>query len=164
MLIGLRFVERAFLILVFLSMVTLFSLNIVARELGFGSYTVWIEEAVRLLNLFLVFAALGLALERGRHVAINTLRDKLPRSIRQLLLNLIDTVGLLFSLYFAYLAWIMVDLVLTTGQHSPTLELPMGWIYAAPVTGFILLALRFGLSLGGRVDRFKRYSDTEDFG
>jgi TRAP-type C4-dicarboxylate transport system permease small subunit len=44
--------------------------------------------------------------------------------------------------------------VLATGQKSPTLGLPMGWIYAAPVIGFSLLGLRFALSFFGRIDRF----------
>lgn len=158
----LRMVERAFLVGVFLAMVLLFCINILAREVGFGSHTVWIEEAVRLLNLFLVFSALGLALERGRHVGIHTLRDQLPAALRRPLLKLIDAVGMLFSLYFAYLASVLVDFVLQTGQRSPTLELPMGWIYAAPVVGFGLLALRFGLSLCGVIDRFQRVPDAGD--
>ena len=78
------------------------------------------------------------------------------------MLKLIDAVGVLFSLYFAYLASVLVDFVLQTGQRSPTLELPMGWIYAAPVVGFGLLALRFGLSLCGVIDRFQRAPDAGD--
>ena len=38
----------------------------------------------------------------------------------------------------------------------------MGWIYAAPVVGFGLLALRFGLSLCGVIDRFQRAPDAGD--
>ena len=150
-----RRIERAFLVSVFLIMVVLFFLNVVIREIGgplAGDFA-WIAEAVRLLNLFLVFCALGLALERGRHVSIDTLRD-LPRRIRLPLLRLIDAVGFCFSIYLVILGWRMVTFVLATGQRSPTLDIPMGWIYLAPWIGFGLLALRFALSFFGALDRY----------
>ena len=51
------------------------------------------------------------------------------------------------------------EAVLRTGQRSPTLDIPMGWIYAAPVIGFALLALRYGLSFFGVIDRFAAAED-----
>jgi len=152
-----RTAERAVLVSVFLAMVALFFFNIVIRSIGgsLASDFAWIEEAVRLLNLFLVFCALGLALERGRHVGIDTLRDRLPPSIRTKLLRLIDIVGLCFSFYLVVLGWRMVAFVLATGQRSPTLDIPVGWLYLAPLVGFGLLGLRFALSLFGLIDRFE---------
>lgn len=153
---GIRATERVFLVSLFLAMVALFFFNVIVREVGgrFASDFAWIEEAVRLMNLFLVFGSLGLALERGRHVAIDTLRDRLPSAYRNPLLRLINLVGLSLSLYLMVLGWRMVTFVLATGQRSPTLDIPMGWIYLAPLIGFGLLALRFALSLFGSIDRF----------
>lgn len=152
----LRMAERMFVVAVFLAMVMLFFGNVVARELGgtFASRFAWIEEAVRFMNVFLVFIALGLALEQGRHVGIDTLRDRLPARLRWGLLKVIDAVGFLFALYLAWLGTVLVDFVLSTGQRSPTLNIPIGWVYLAPVIGFGLLALRFGLSFFGIIDRF----------
>ena len=159
----LRRLERVFLVTVFLSMVALFALNVLAREIGgsLASDLAWIEEAVRLANIFLVFGALGLALERGRHVSIDTLREALPHRLRNILRRISDAVGLMFSAYMAYLAWQLVVFVLGTGQRSPTLDIPMGWIYVAPVAGFALLGLRYALSLFGLIDRFKAQSAAE---
>lgn len=156
-----RLVERTFLVTIFLAMVVLFFGNVVAREIGgtFASKFAWIEEAVRFMNVFLVFIALGLALEQGRHVGIDTLRDKLPDNIRNILLKMIDAIGFLFSIYLAWLGTILVDFVLSSGQRSPTLNVPIGWVYLAPVIGFGLLALRFGLSFFGVIDRFNRQDD-----
>lgn len=152
----LRLVEKTFLVSVLLAMVALYFFNILARELGgtLASDFAWIEEAVRLLNLFMVFGALGLALERGRHVAIEILRDKLPARPKKLLIKIIDAVGFAFSVYMVVLGWELVVFVLQTGQRSPTLGIQMGWIYMAPVIGFALLALRYALSLFGVIDRF----------
>jgi TRAP-type C4-dicarboxylate transport system permease small subunit len=107
------------------------------------------------MNLFLVFGALGLALENGRHVAMDTIREKMARRARAALLKLIDVTGLLLSVYLMILGIRMVDFVLMTGQRSPTLDIPMGWIYVAPVMGFGLLGLRFALSLFGVIDRYR---------
>lgn len=137
-------------------MVILFFGNVVAREFGgtFASKFAWIEEAVRFMNVFLVFIALGLALEKGRHVGIDTLRDRLPTKLRSVLLKVVDGTGFLFSIYLAWLGIGLVKFVLMTGQRSPTLDVPVGWVYSAPVIGFGLLALRFALSFIGVIDRF----------
>ncbi|GGA28347.1 TRAP transporter small permease [Neptunicoccus cionae] len=152
----LRLVERTFLVSVFLAMVILFFGNVIAREIGgtFASRFAWIEEAVRFMNVFLVFIALGLTLEKGRHVGIDTLRNKLSGTPRIALLKLIDGVGFFFAIYLAWLGTSLVEFVLMTGQRSPTLNIPIGWVYMAPVTGFGLLALRFALSFFGVIDRF----------
>ena len=156
-----RLAERAFLVTLFLTMVALFFGNVVAREIGgtFASKFAWIEEAVRFMNVFLVFIALGLALEKGRHVGIDTLRDKLPTGLRSILLKIIDATGFFFSVYLAWLGIGLVKFVLMTGQNSPTLDIPIGWIYSAPVIGFGLLALRFALSFFGLIDRFTTYEN-----
>lgn len=155
--------ERTFLVTVFLSMVALFFINIVARTLGSSliSDLAWIEEAVRLLNIFLVFGALGLALERGRHVSIDTLRESLPHGIKRALYKSVDAAGLTFAIYMTYLSWQLINFVLKTGQRSPTLDIPMGWVYLAPLAGFILLGLRYALSLFDLIDRRAQPVDDE---
>lgn len=158
----LRQFERVFLVSVLLSMVALFSLNVVAREIGgnFASQMAWVDEAVRLMNIFLVFGALGLALEKGRHVGIDTLRELLSKTARNTLRKIIDAIGCIFCAYMTYLGYLLVVFVLNTGQRSPTLDIPVGWLYMAPVVGFGLLSLRYFLSLVSIIDRYT--PDEED--
>jgi len=160
---ALRLVERSILIFLFLAMVALYFVSVVMREFGgtLASDFAWIEEAVRLMSLFLVFLALGLALERGKHVSITNMRDALPPQLRRPLLWIIDIAGLAFSLYLAWLALELVRFVMKSGQRSPTLDIPMGLIYLAPVAGFLLLGLRYGLSLFGVIDRFAAQKEGE---
>lgn len=152
----LRIVERSLIVAIFLVMVGLFALNVVARQIGgaLASDLAWIEETVRLLNLFLVFLAAGLALERGKQVAVDTWRDRLAGRLRLPVRRIIDLTGFTFSAWLAWISGNMAAFVLGTGQRSPTLDLPIGWIYMAPCLGFALLALRYGLSLIGGIDRF----------
>lgn len=158
---ALRAVERTVLIALFLVMVCLYTGSVVTREIGgtFASRFAWIEEAVRIMNLFLVFLALGLALERGKHVGITNMRGKLPARVLSVLLKFIDLVGLVMCFYVAWLALDLVQFVLKTGQRSPTLGVPMGYIYLAPVCGFLLLGLRYGLSLVGVIDRYQEVAE-----
>lgn len=159
----LRSAERLILVAVFLLMVALFFGNVAVRELApsVASDFVWTEEAVRLLNLFLVFLALGLALERGRHVGVHTWRDSIAGRLRLPVRKIIDAVGLAFSLYLAWLGWTMTLFVLGTGQRSPTLDVEVGWLYLAPTIGFLLLALRYLLSLVGAIDRFSSQASEQ---
>lgn len=155
MLALLRTVERYTLVGIFLAMVLLFCAGIVTREIGgrLASDFAWVDEAVRILNSGLVFLALGLTLERGRHVGIDTLNRRFPPRLRFWLLKLIDAVGLVFALYIAWLGYRLAIFVLGTGQRSPTLGILKGWVYFLPVAGFVLLALRYALSLFGAIDR-----------
>ncbi|WP_299555962.1 TRAP transporter small permease [uncultured Tateyamaria sp.] len=52
-----------------------------------------------------------------------------------------------------WLGYHLSSFVLGTGQTSPTLGIPTGYVYLAPVIGFALLGLRFALSFIGAIDR-----------
>ncbi|RVV98252.1 TRAP transporter small permease [Mesobaculum littorinae] len=153
---ALRLAERTVLVAILLGMVALFALNVLVRQWGgpMAAELAWIDETVRLMNLFLVFLSAGLALERGRQVAVDTWRDRIAARTGLPLRRIIDIVGCLFSLYIAWMALTMARFVFSTGQRSPTLDVPIGYIYLAPALGFALLALRYALSLAGVVHRF----------
>ena len=152
----LRAAERAAVVTIFLTMVVLFSLNVLARQIGgtFASDFAWIEEAVRLLSLFLTFLAVGLALDQGRHAGIHTWREKIARRTGLPLRRIIDFVGFFFCCYLIWLSYQMTAFVFASGQKSPTLNVPVFWIYLAPTIGFALMGLRFALSFLGLIDRF----------
>lgn len=152
----LRTAERSALVLIFLAMVGLYFINVVVRAIGspLASDLAWIEEAVRSMNLYLVFLAIGYALEIRRHVAVDTWRERIAGATELPVHRIIDAVGLLFSLYLVWLGWRMTAFVFGTGQRSPTLGIRMGWLYVAPTIGFALLALRYLLSLIGFIDRW----------
>lgn len=154
----LRRLERIMIISINLIMVGLYSFNVIIREFmpSHASSFAWIDEATRLLMVWAVFLALGLALERGRHVAVTTIYEKLPTRIRKVVAFLINITGFSFSAYFTYLAIELVKFVSKTGQLSPTLGIPMYWLYVAPSVGFVLLAIRYFLELTGVNNRHER--------
>lgn len=158
-----RTAERIAAVSIFLTMVALYSANVLARQVGgtFASEFAWVEEAVRLMSLFLVFLTVGLALEKGRHAGVHTWRDRIARATGLPLRKIIDAVGFVFCIYLVWLGYQMTAFVYGMGQKSPTLNIPVFWIYLAPTIGFALMALRFALSFFGRIDRFAGQASEE---
>lgn len=129
-----------------------YAMNVAVRELApsYAARFAWIEEACLFALAWVVFLGLGLALERGRHIAMSTLVERLAPGTRRGVRLAVDLTGLAFSLYVAKLALDITLFVVRSGQESPTLEVSMGWLYAAMPVGFVLLALRYALGLRGR--------------
>jgi len=159
----LRRVERCVIVTLLLTMVALYAANVLVRLTGspLAARLHWVDEVVRIMNVYVVFLAAGLALERGRQIAVDTWRDSLEAATRVPLRRIIDAVGLVFSGYLAWISLEMALFVFATGQQSATLALAMGWLYLAPALGFALLALRYGASLAGAVDRFPPKEEAE---
>ncbi|MRX50148.1 TRAP transporter small permease subunit [Paracoccus sp. S-4012] len=137
-------------------MVGLYALNVAVRASGSGFATelYWIEEAVRTLMIYLVFLGCGLALQQGRHVGVYAWRDRIEARTGLPLRRLIDLFGLLFCLWLAWIAVEVCQFVLNSRQMIPSLGVSAVWLYVAPLAGFVLMALRFGASLFGLIDRY----------
>lgn len=146
--------ERLLLAGILLTMVALYALAILVRELApsRASDVAWVDEATRILLVWMVFLGLGLALQAGRHVSMSTLFDRLPNRFRHPLGKMIDLVGMAFCLYVAWLGFGMTRFVAGAGQVSPTLGISMAWLYAVLPVGFGLLSLRYLLDLIGLID------------
>ena len=133
-----------------------YAFNVGVRELAAtqAAKFAWIEEVCLFALAWVVFLGLGLALERGRHIAMTSLLERLVPGLRRGVKLLIDLTGLAFSLYIAKLALDITLFVVRSGQLSPTLDVSMGWLYAAMPVGFALLALRYALELPAREGRY----------
>ncbi|MGQ0656299.1 MAG: TRAP transporter small permease [Betaproteobacteria bacterium] len=149
MLEALRRLERAAVAILMLLMAAAYALNVAVRELAaaHAARFAWIEEACLFALAWVVFLGLGLALERGRHIAMTSLLERLAGPLRRPVKLVIDLTGLAFSLYVAKLSLDITLFVARSGQASPTLDVSMGWLYAAMPVGFVLLGLRYVLEL-----------------
>lgn len=151
-----RKLERCAIVSIFIMMIILFSFGILVRE--FPSHIAnnfsWIEEVVGIMNIFLIFLTLGLALEKGMHVKVPIILDKLGKKKALWLTKMIDIVGLSFTGYLFIVSSQLTILVFNSGQSSPVLNISMAIIYLAPAIGFFLIALRYFLSLTGVINRF----------
>jgi TRAP-type C4-dicarboxylate transport system permease small subunit len=129
-------------------MTALYGFNVFVRTATpqYAATFAWIEEGTRYMLVWIVFLAAGIALEAGRHVLIDLLWTRLG-PVRRWVFRLIDVVGVAFCTMMAVLSFELTVFVANTGQISPTLGLPAYIIYAAPIVGFVSLALGFLLRL-----------------
>lgn len=149
MLALLRRLESAAVAVLMILMAVTYAFNVAVRELAaaHAARFAWIEEACLFALAWVVFLGLGLALERGRHIAMTSLLERLAPGVRRPIKLVIDLTGLAFSLYIAWLALEITLFVLNSGQASPTLDVSMAWLYGAMPVGFLLLGLRYALEL-----------------
>ncbi|HET8728984.1 MAG TPA: TRAP transporter small permease [Alphaproteobacteria bacterium] len=148
--------ERTLLAAIMMSMVVLYCGAIAVREMfpSLASSVAWVDEATRYLLVWMVFLGLGLALARGKQVAMSAFLDRMPDGPRRLVRSVIDLVGLVFSLYVVWVGVEITQLVAASGQRSPTLGISAAFLYATLPVGFALIALRYGASLFGLIDRW----------
>lgn len=158
--------EEFLLGIIFILMVVLYSGTVLVREVSItlSRHLEWIDEATRYLMVWMVFLGLGLALARAKHVSMTSYMERFPERTRWLLRKVIDTVGLVFSLYICWFGADITWLVLKSGQSSPTLGISNAILYAALPVGFALLALRYGLSLFNVIDRWNADDGTPGTG
>ncbi len=145
----LRRLERAAVAALMILMALAYAFNVAVRELAptQAAKFAWIEEACLFSLAWVVFLGLGLALERGRHIAMTSLLERFAPALRRAVKLAVDLAGAAFSLYIAKLALDITLFVARSGQTSPTLDVSMGWLYAAMPVGFVLLALRYAFEL-----------------
>ena len=115
--------------------------NVALRALTAHSI-LWVEEASRYTMIWLTFLGAGPVLRYGGHIGIETLHERLP-GIAPQLRGLI--VALLFG-FFGFMIWVGLRYALLTwGQTTPVMEIPIGAVYLAIPVGFALLALHLAL-------------------
>lgn len=152
----LLFLERFMIVFFTISMIGLYGFNVFVREITpqYASSFAWIDEASRLLMVWVVFLSIGLAFDKGRHIAMTTFINQLKNIYFVYIGKIIDFSGFIFSSYCIWLAFNITVFVFNTGQISPTLNMPMYILYVAPTIGFTLLSIRYFLSLINFNNRF----------
>ena len=119
----------------------------------------WVEETSRYLMIWLTFLGAGLVLRYGGHIGIDTLQDALPRHAAVIR----AAIFCLLLAFFATMFWLGVRYaVLTWGQTTPVLGIPIGAVYLAMPIGFALLIVHLLLTAESYVRR-RRYLDDDDF-
>jgi TRAP-type C4-dicarboxylate transport system permease small subunit len=146
------------LVIALLAAMALMVFTNVALRFATDRSILWVEEASRYAMIWLTFLGAGLVLRYGGHIGIETLHEKLPRHA-PLLRALV--VALLLG-FFAFMTWIGVRYaVLTWGQTTPVMEVPIGAVYLAMPAGFALMILHLVLMGRAFVRRRELLGDGE---
>jgi TRAP-type C4-dicarboxylate transport system permease small subunit len=150
-------VNRALIVAMLAAMAAMVFANVALRFLTDHSI-LWVEEVSRYLMIWLTFLGAGLVLRYGGHIGIETLHERLPRHA-PLLRALVVAIMLGF---FAFMVWVGLRYALLTwGQTTPVLEVPIGAVYLAMPAGFALLAVHLLLMAAAFIRRRHLLGDGE---
>ena len=127
--------NRWALIAILAAMAVMVFANVALRFLTDHSI-LWVEEVSRYLMIWLTFLGAGIVLRYGGHIGIDTLQERLPG----LAPALRATIFVLLLTFFAAMALLGARYALLTwGQTTPVLQIPIGAVYLAMPIGFGLL-------------------------
>lgn len=127
--------NRWLVIVILAAMALMVFANVALRFLTDESI-LWVEEVSRYLMIWLTFLGAGLVLRYGGHIGIDTLQDSFPHHAAA-----VRGVVFVFLLgFFGFMVWIGTRYaMLTWGQTTPVMEIPVGVVYLAMPVGFALL-------------------------
>lgn len=127
--------NRWAVILILAAMAVMVFANVALRFLTDHSI-LWVEEVSRYLMIWLTFLGAGLVLRYGGHIGIDTLQNALPRHAAWIR----GAIFALMLIFFGTMLWLGVRYSMVTwGQTTPVMQIPIGAVYLAMPIGFALL-------------------------
>ena len=132
------FVARIAVVAVFAIMIVITFLQVVFRYVLTAPLP-WSEEAARYCFVWIVFLGAALGLERGVHLGVDLLVNRMPPGMRRntAVASNICIAG--FALIIIYASAPVLQL--NAWQHSPALGIQMSYVYVAIPVSMALIAL-----------------------
>ncbi|GAB3489113.1 TRAP transporter small permease [Marinomonas epiphytica] len=98
----------------------------------------WAEEAILYLIIAMSFLSTSLGIRKGSHITVDLLKSCLPESLNKVFIIISAGIGILFATALLYFGGNLFFTTLGRGQLSPTLRVPIAFIYAfIPLTAML---------------------------
>lgn len=107
-----------------------------------GASLSWSEELARYMFIWLIYLGISYGAKIMKHIKIEAALNLFPKHLQPYVVILGDVIFLLFALYISWSAYGLVKRQMMLGQTSPAMGMPMWILYAAPMVGFALTAIR----------------------
>lgn len=133
--------EEVFIIPIMFIMSILIFVQVVMRYVFDNSLT-WSEELARYLFIWLVYFAVSYTARREKHIRIDAAINIYPKKLRPYVEILSEVIVLAFSIFISATAITVFQKIAWSGQVSAAIGIPMQLVYAAPLVGFVLTAIR----------------------
>lgn len=125
-----------------LSAMTLILFVQVIMRYGFNNSLSWSEELARYLFIWLIYFGISCGSAEKKHLKVEAFLHLFPVKARPYVEVLAEVLFLLFAVFIVITSYDLVLKQIVMKQKSPALGLPMSVIYAAPMVGFFLTAIR----------------------
>ncbi len=148
-------------ILVFLSafMVVVIFLQVIMRYV-FGNSLAWSEEIARYAFIWLIYIGVSYAVKRNKHLGVDAFGMMFERKGRLVIAFIANISFLIFALVMTYYG---IDIVSRVTRTSAALQIPLMWVYLAPVVGMILTAIRLLQNMAYDLRDYRSIKKDEDF-
>ncbi len=136
-----RHIEEVFLVIFSVIMVVVIAMQVFMRYI-MGASLAWSEELARYSFIWLVYLGISYGVKKQRHIKVDImlllLKDK-----GKIVLNIIANIIFLgFAIFVIIYGYSIAERLLTWGQTSPALRLPVGLVYMATPVGMGLTSIR----------------------
>ncbi|MDD4842869.1 MAG: TRAP transporter small permease [Anaerotignum sp.] len=133
--------ELAICSILMVVMTVLIFVQVIMRYV-FGSSLVWSEEMARYVFIWLIYLGISYGARVMKHIKIEAALGLFPKKLRPFVIILGDILFLVFSAVIVYLAYGIVMQQVKLNQKSPAMQIPMWFMYSAPMVGFAFTAIR----------------------
>lgn len=140
-------IEEAIVVLIFIVMILASFTQVLNRNI-FRLPIGWTEELARYCQVYLALLSMELGLRDGSQMALTAVVDKLNGKLKQAAAILAKGIVVIFSILMFSQAIIIIQGLISSGQKSPALKLPMYIPYIAlPVSFGIASVVETGILL-----------------
>ena len=115
--------------------------QVIARYVFQNSLT-WSEEMARYMFVWLVYFSVSYTARREKHIRIDAAINLYPKKMRPYVELLSEIIVLCFAIFIAITGYTVFGKIAWSGQMSPAMRIPMQFVYAAPMVGLGLTAIR----------------------
>ena len=102
----------------------------------------WSEELARYIFLWLSWIGASYAVKERSHFRVEMFADLFKGKARKVFELFVLLTWFGFCLFLAYQGSLITRHLITRGQISAAMEIPMAWVYASVPVGSALMALR----------------------
>ena len=128
-------------VLFLIGMVLLIFLQVILRSV-FGHALNWSEEAARYLMIWCTGFGISASVRIGGNIGIQAIVDALPNKIAYWVRLVCELLTLAIFGFLTYSAWAFMMTAVQSGQLTPSLQVPIFYVYAALPVSFAFCALR----------------------
>lgn len=139
--------EEIFMVFLLSLMSILIGAQVFMRYVMNDSLT-WSEELARYAFIWATYIGVACGVKRNAHICVEAVTTKLPRLYQRYAAIVAHLLFILFAIMVMKEGYALTLRILSFGQTSSALGIPMGWVYLAPTVGFGLVIIRLVQRIG----------------
>jgi len=134
-------IENTLGIMFLAGMVGLIFMQVVLRYV-FNNALSWSEEMARYMMIWCTGFGIAAGVRVGAHIGIQAIVDILPKGPDKVVRLICDIMVLCIFVFLAYIAFLFAASAKASGQLTPSLRLPIFYVYSALPISFTFCVIR----------------------